>query len=325
MTIRRRSIFAGVFMFALLPAFAASVPNGTDACATSHASDLAESIRCEGFGANGEPNPRSWSTSLSDLPDAPDAEAIESARFGGSKRGLGRNTKLRMQTDPFSQFALGFVSGIGGFGFQAATPLATKINLRVGGNFFDYNLQVTEQGIPIEGAIRLRSLNVGVDVYPYRGGFHSTPGLTLYNGNRMTATTNIAGGQHFTINDTDYVSDPADPVHGHFDVRLGRKIAPSITMGFGNMLKRSSHWTMQTDFGVQFIGAPKFTLQMDGSVCTQQDGCGNRVLDDPGTVRDLAQQQADVNSAIQPLRFYPILTTAISYRFGHKVAMTYWR
>lgn len=269
-------------------------------------------------------DPDAFSSSSSSLPDAPDAAAIDEMRRTSQPIGFGRNTSLRLRTAAFSQFAVASTFGLGGLGFQAATPLRTKINLRLGASMLNYNPTIVEQGIPIDGRVRMRSANVAVDVYPYRGSFHISPGVTLYNGNRMTATTNIAGGNHFTINDMDYVSDPTDPVHGWFDVRLGGRIAPSITMGWGNMLKRSSNWTMQTDFGIQYVSTPKFTLVMTGSVCTVQDGC-TRIQDDPGTVANLAQQQSDVNDAIQVLRFYPILSTSLSYRFGHKTSTTFWR
>lgn len=287
------------------------------------AAGLAESIRCDGFTTNSDSGLGSWSSSVSSLPDAPDAEAIAEFR-GAMPQGFGRPTRLRMVTERFSQTAVGFVFGVGGMGVQMSTALGTKLNLRVGGSFLNLSPRITEQGIPIAGAVRLRSLSAGVDVFPYHSSFHVTPGLTMYNGNRMTATTNIAAGQHFTINDMDYVSDMTDPVHGFFDVNLGRKFAPSITIGFGNMLKRSANWNLQTDFGVQFIGKPKFTLAMDGSVCTVEDGC-TRIQDDPKSVDDLNRQQLDVNNAIQVLRFYPILTTSLSYRFGHKVSTTFWR
>ena len=141
----------------------------------------------------------------------------------------------------------------------------------------------------------------------------------------MDATTYIPGGSFFTVNDTVYQSDPNDPVRGVFTVNMGQRIAPSFTIGFGNMLKRSSKWTVQTDLGFQLIGKPSFTLVMNGSVCTPTDGCNNQIQSDPGTVSDLNQQQLDVNNAIQILRFFPILTSTISYRFGHRVALTYWR
>jgi len=269
-------------------------------------------------------NPDLASSSSAALPDAPDAAAIEAARLGRQPIGFGRNTKLRLRTEAFSTWAVGTTVGLGGVGFQIATPLRTKMNLRFGANAFNYSPTIVESGIPIDGAIRLRSANASVDIYPYRGSFHISPGITLYNGSRMTATTHIAGGQHFSINDVDYQSDFTDPVHGWFDVRMGSKFAPSFTFGWGNMLKRSTNWTLQTDFGIQYVGTPKFTLLMSGSVCTPADGC-TRIQDDPETMANLAQQQRDVNEAIQPLRFYPILTTSIGYRFGHKTSTQFWR
>jgi len=288
--------------------------------AASVCSALHVSTRCAEDGIN--PDIASFSSSL--LPDAPDAAAIEAARGGGQPMGFGRNTSLRLHTAPFSQIAIGTTFGLGGLGFQMATPLATKINLRLGVSMLNYNPIVTEDAFPIDGSVRLRSANVGVDIFPYHGSFHITPGVNLYNDNRMTATTFIAGGQNFTINDTQYTSDPTDPVHGWFDVSLGKLIAPSLTVGFGNMLKRSSNWTVQTDFGIQYVERPKFTLTMTGSVCDPSDGC-TRVQDDPGTVANLQQEQATVNQEIQVLRFYPILSTSVSYRFGHKTSTTYWR
>lgn len=272
----------------------------------------------------GTSNPDLASSSSAALPDAPDAFAIDAARLRGQPIGFGRNSKLRLRTEAFSMWAVGTTFGSGGLGFQLATPLRTKMNLRFGASAFNYSPTIVESGIPIDGAIRLRSANASVDIYPYRGSFHISPGVTLYNGSGMTAATFIAGGNHFSINDVDYQSDVTDPVHGWFDVRMGNKFAPSFTMGWGNMLKRSTNWTMQTDFGVQYVGTPKFTLLMNGSVCTPVDGC-TRIQDDPESMANLAQQQRDVNEAIQPLRFYPILTTSIGYRFGHKTSTQFWR
>ena len=274
-----------------------------------------------------EVNPDPVYSSSVTLPDAPDAAAIEEARLGRQPIGFGRNTSLRLHTDRFSSVAIGTTFGSGGLGFQLATPLMTKINLRVGASMLNYSPTIVEEGIPIDGAVRLRSANVGFDVYPYHSSFHITPGVTLYNGNRMTAQTSIVPGSSFTINDNLYVSDATDPVNGVFDINLGKKIAPSLTVGWGNMLKRSKNWNLQTEFGVQYIGRPSFTLVMTGTVCepnNPSNGCTS-IQSDPDSLSDLRQQQSDVNNAIQVLRFYPIITTMIGYRFGHKTATTFWR
>jgi hypothetical protein len=264
------------------------------------------------------------SSSADGLPDAPSPSLAASLFNGGSTRGLGPNTKLRLKTDPFSAIAIGFTTGVAGFGVDVATPLATKLNLRGSFSFLNYNPRVTEQGFPIDGTIKLRTINAGVEIFPYRGSFHITPGVTMYNGNQAHATTRIPGGQTFTINDTDYVSDPADPVHGTFNVNLGHKLAPSLTMGFGNMLRRDSHWSVPVDIGFEYIGRPRFALNMQGSVCDPTDGC-TPVQQDPSTVANLQQQQLDINNDIAPLRFYPIVKVGLSYRFGRIHEMSNWR
>jgi hypothetical protein len=275
-------------------------------------------------GSEDGPAGPSADSSSSSLPEAPSAAMAFAAGLSKNGMSLGQDTGLLLRTDPFSTVALSVTMGVAGFGFQIATPLATKINLRGGASFFNYNPQVTEDGIPIDGAIRFRSVNAGVDLFFYRNTFHITPGVTMYNGNKANATANIAGGSSFTINDTDYVSSVTNPVHGTFDVNLGHKFAPSLTMGFGNMLRRDSHWSVPTEFGVEYIGQPKFTLNMTGTVCDVADGC-TPILSDPGTVANLQQEQATINKDIAPLRFYPIASIGLSYRFGRNLKSSVWR
>jgi hypothetical protein len=262
------------------------------------------------------PDPVIYSSSL---PEAPGA--VLSSKDGIS---WGPATRLRLHTSAFSGVAVGVTLGADGLGFQLATPLATKINLRVNTSFLNYNPSLVEQGIPIDGSIKFRSIGAGVDIYPYRNTFHITPGFTFYNGNTADATVNIAPGGAFTINDTNYTSSYTDPVHGTFDMSFGRKIAPSLTVGFGNMLRRDTHWSIPSEFGFQYIGQPKFVLNMQGSVCDVSDGC-TAIMSDPGTVANLQQEQADINKDIAPLRFYPIAKVGLSYRFGHVTKMSLWR
>lgn len=47
---------------------------------------------------------------------------------------------------PFSRFGIAEHAGVGGFGFDLATPLANKFNLRVGSNFFNTSATFNEQG-----------------------------------------------------------------------------------------------------------------------------------------------------------------------------------
>jgi hypothetical protein len=263
-------------------------------------------------------------SSSSAFPDAPDADATAGSKAGEIRFGLARNSHLRLHTDAFSAIAVGVTTGIEGIGFQVATPLATKINLRGGVSFLNFNPTFTALDTQINGVIKFRTVNAGIDFYPYRNSFHITPGFTFYNGNHVAANVNMVGGQTFDIADTTYTSSPTDPVTGTFDMYLGRKFAPSITVGFGNMLRRDSHWSIPTEIGIEYIGAPTATLNIRGTACSPVDGC-TQVQTDASTQANIVQEQNDLNKDISLLRFYPILSVGVSYRFGHNKQMSLWR
>jgi hypothetical protein len=260
------------------------------------------------------------SSGSSSLPDAPEV------RLAGDGRGgqLGPRTRLTLHTAPFSAFAISVTVGIGGFGADVATPLATKINLRGSFSFLNYNQNFTAEGLPISGSLRFRSVGAAVDIYPYHNTFHISPGVTLYAGNSASGISVIAPGSSFDLNDTTYTSDLVDPVHGTFDVDFSRKYAPSLTVGWGNMLRRDSHWSFPVDIGFQYIGQPKFMLNLAGTACDAMDGCTNIQID-PESIENVQQEQEQIEQDIAPLRFYPILKFGVSYRFGRNKDRTYWR
>ena len=149
MTITRTA--AGVCLTALcsLPVLAASTPPA----------DLGDDTR--------------YSSSAA-LPDAPAAGLSTAAAKTKAASLRGGSTRFRLGTAPFSSVAIGLTSGTGGLGFDLATPLATKINLRLSASFFDYHPSVIADNIPIDAAIKFRSFGAGIDLYPYHNTFHIT-------------------------------------------------------------------------------------------------------------------------------------------------------
>lgn len=276
----------------------------------------------ERFLSSTDPTEKSGVSSSSSLPDAPDAAAIRDASHGSYVKGL--RTSLRLGTRPFSAVAIAFTSGLGGLGVDVATPLATKVNLRLSASFLNYSSGVTADGIPLNATVKLRSVGAGVELFPYRSSFHITPGFTMYNGNQGGAVTNIMPGSVFTVDDTAYMSDVADPVHGTFNMNLGYKVAPSLTVGFGNMLRRDSHWSVPVDLGFQYIGQPRLILAMTGSTCDPNGTSCDTIASDPTAQANLTDEQNKINTEISPLRFYPILKIGLSYRFGRNVKLDYW-
>ena len=226
---------------------------------------------------------------------------------------------VRSGVRPFSAVAVAIKVGVGGIGFDVATPLARKLNLRGGGEFFSYSPSLTEDGIDVNGSVNFKTVDMHVDFFPFGGSFRLSPGLTLYNGNHLNALATIPGNQTFSLGDGDYYSSPTDPVHGTFDVAFGNKVAPSFTLGFGNMIPRSGkHFSVPFEIGFEYIGAPTITLSLTGTACQQGQpaavGCQS-ISTDATTQANIRQEQLDLNSDLSPARFYPIASIGLSYKF----------
>ena len=114
-------------------------------------------------------------------------------------------------TGPFSAVAFSVKVGIAGVGFEVTTPLAQRFNVRGSASFFSYSPTENYQSIQINGDIKLRSVNTSLDWYPFNNRFRISPGVTLYNGNSITATAMVPGGQTFDLEDTTFTSSPTDP------------------------------------------------------------------------------------------------------------------
>jgi len=247
------------------------------------------------------------------LPNSPGRTAFDA--------GSGQAMPSRMErgsTRPFSALGVDVKVGVGGIGFDAATPLGYKFNLRGGAAFFNYSLSnLTEDGFNINGTIALKSITGSLDWFPFGGSFRISPGVTIYNGNRFDGTASVPPGDTITLNDQDYTSSPTDPLIATFATqnnRFGSRVAPSITTGFGNLIPRGGgHWSVPFEIGFQYISPPKITLALTGTACST-DGCQS-VNSDPTTIANIQAQQAKINGDIYNLRFYPIFSIGLGYKF----------
>jgi hypothetical protein len=222
-----------------------------------------------------------------------------------------------ISTRPFSSVGAAVKLGVAGIGFDVATPLAKKLNLRGGASFFGYSPNLTEDGINITGSLSFKSINTSVDYFPFHGSFHLSPGVILYNGNHIAANAAVPGTQSFTLNDTTYYSSTADPVHGIFNVQLGNKVAPSFTIGWGNLIPRNGgHWSVPFEIGFEYISQPKLTLDLQGSTCTNSNNTGcSPIASNPTTQANVTAEQNNLQSDISGLQVYPILSIGVGYKF----------
>ena len=212
----------------------------------------------------------------------------------------------------FGLVAKGSMLGIGGDAGASITPF---FNVRGGFNGFSFSHDFSNSGINYNGKLRLRSVEALVDITPLGDLFHISPGILVYNGNQVTATANVPGGQTFDLGGASFRSSPTDPIHGN-GLMVVRKAAPMVMFGFGNPIPHHHHVTFFHDFGVVFQGAPTTTLNFAGTACDPVTGlaCVNAATD-PTFQAQVKAQQDKINKDTTIVKFYPVASIGIGIKF----------
>jgi hypothetical protein len=202
-----------------------------------------------------------------------------------------------------------------GAGIEAATAVTRRSNVRVGFNAFSYSKDFNKDGATYSSTLTLRSLEVHYDQYLVAG-LHVSPGLLAYNGNRGDASVTVPGGQSFQLGGVTYFSSQASPVAGTATLDFGRKVAPAIFLGYGNLLPRSKRrFTVNFDVGVVFQGSPNAALNLSGSTCNSLGSACQSIGSNPGIQANIQAQEDKFNKNLRPFKYYPV----ISLSFGYKI------
>jgi hypothetical protein len=207
-----------------------------------------------------------------------------------------------------------------GIGFEAATALTERSNIRGGFNFYNYDHNFSEDGISYLTDLRFRSAELHYDWF--FGGFHASPGLLVYNGNRAEGIAAVPGGRTFTLGSANYVSNPANPVKGTAEFHFSSvKASPMVTAGVGNLLRRSGRrFSVGFEGGVVFESEPDVKLNLAGSACT--NGFCQDVASNPQIQSQIRLEEEKFNNGTisggaihNLLKFYPVISIGIGYRF----------
>ncbi len=209
---------------------------------------------------------------------------------------------------------VGFKTSTLGIGFDVATRLSSHANARVGFNTFSYGRNFTNNGIGYNGTLDLRSVNALLDLFPFGGGFHISPGALIYNGNKVTATGSVPSGQTFSLGGVTYRSSATNPVGGNGNLEL-RKAAPMVLIGFGNLIPRSKHFSTSFEVGAVFQGTPKTTLNLTGSACDPTGLNCRNVATDPTVQSNIQAQQDKINKDVEIVKYYPVISAGFGFRF----------
>lgn len=219
---------------------------------------------------------------------------------------------------PFSEMGLSTRLGFAGTGFDIATPLATRFNLRAGTDFFSYAASFQEEGANVGINLHLRSSHAALDWFPFGGHFRLSPQVVFGNNNRILATAIIPSGSTVTLNGQNYVSSATDPLHGSGRIDF-RKASPGISFGFGNLIPRDrSRFSIPVEMGFYYAGQPSLQVAFSGSVCdpnySASVGCQS-VDDDASFQQNLAAFKVRNNHNLSYASFIPIFSVGFGYRF----------
>lgn len=245
--------------------------------------------------------------------------ATESYAAAASSSAAAQTVKTETSTRPFSALGVGFKIGLGGVGFDVATPLAKRFNIRGGAGFFSYNINSTVNNEPVVGSLKLNNAEVMLDWFPFNGSFRLAGGTTVYDNTAVSGTVTVAGGQTIKIGNTTYTSNPANPINGTISAKLGGNVVPRFTLGWGNLAKRNGHFSFDTEFGIEITGTPTVNWAFGGQGCANTSGsstnCSSNYINIPQT--DVSAQTASLQSDFNSFKVFPILNIGFGYKFGH--------
>lgn len=203
-----------------------------------------------------------------------------------------------------------------GAGVDVAVPVGKKLNIRGGFSALGLNHTFEDDGIELAADLKLRSVSAHLDIFPFGGGFHLSPGLMLRNNNEVTAVASVAAGKTFDLGDGTFVSSPSRPVTGSAAITFARKVAPSLRMGWGNVVPRGGkRWSVPFELGVVFTEAPTAALSLQGTACDTSGAVCRDVATDATLQSEVRKQETKINDKIDVLKMLPVLSIGVAFRF----------
>ena len=211
------------------------------------------------------------------------------------------------------RFGIGIQASTLGPGVQFAARVLPKLNFRVGFNDFSLSHNLNKDGIGYTGHLSLRSVEAHADWF-FWGPLHLSPGVLLYDGNKITGNAAVPGGDQFTLGGTTYTSSTANPVSGNLLLNTSHKVAPMITVGIGNLVPRNKHFGISFEIGAAYQGTPQVALAFQGDVC-DPNGANCQSTSNPSVQANVQAEQTRLENDVKIFKWYPIIAAGFHYAF----------
>ncbi len=218
----------------------------------------------------------------------------------------------------------GFTVGAGlrastlGAGIELATPVTHNTNVRIGYNgLFDISHHFSKDDIDYNAKLKLSSFDALFDYFPFGGIFHLSAGVSYGDRIKADAKAMAAAGSTFKLNDTLYTSSDNDPAHGNARIDFS-KLAPMVTLGWGNLVPRGGHFSFSFEVGAIFQGGARSDLHLQGSAC---DGgavaCPVGTINlatDPTVQTNIQAEEHKLDHELHSFKIFPVLALGFGYR-----------
>ncbi|WP_298137618.1 hypothetical protein [Acidiferrobacter sp.] len=190
-----------------------------------------------------------------------------------------------------------------GLGVQVSTALIPgTLDLAVGINHVSESRAGTytssNNAIPYNATLRLQTIPVLLNYYPFAGVFRITGGAMI-NQNRVTAYSYDPSGS-YVINGDTYTGAEVGTFSGQLTYR---RVAPYLGIGWGSKAARRSGFSMGFDIGVLFTGSADVQLNASNPY-------NNATL-----ASDVAAAQANANARARSYKLWPVIGLRLGYDF----------
>lgn len=221
----------------------------------------------------------------------------------------------KKSSEHVSRLGIGLKMSSLGAGVEIATPVTSHSNLRAGFNMFIYGRPFDTDGLTYQGEFYLRSAQINYDWFPFRGAFHLSPGLLIYDGNKLRADINVPGGHIFSIDRNTFRSDPKDPIRGDASITFW-KVAPAFLVGWGNLIPRKrQRFTFPFEVGVVFHGQPNVAFSLTGKACDSKGHYCSGITSDPTGQNYISDERAQIHRDVSFFKFYPVISGGFAFNF----------
>lgn len=177
-----------------------------------------------------------------------------------------------------------------GFGVEAVTNVVPMlVNVRLQGNYFNYDTTVTDTNVTYDGQLKLGSVGLLADIYPLATKLRITGGL-YYNGNKLDMNAQQAG---FVVIGGNAYLNPNITTTVDFN-----QVAPYVGIGWGDAISSGSPIGFNIELGALYQGTPNTSIVAPGVAPA-----------------DIAVEKQRLDDALNWFTWYPVIAVGVNWRF----------